>query len=580
MDVLKRAEEWATNELFDEEFRSEIKELINNKNHKEITERFYKDLEFGTGGMRSILGAGPNRINRYTIRRASFAVSLAVKKVSPNPSIAVSYDSRRMSFELATEAAATFAANGVKAYLFETLNPVALLSFSTRYHQAEAGVMVTASHNPPEYNGFKVFWSDGAQVTPPHDQEIVSLYNNNEDFSKIPFMDFDQAIAEGKIVKVGKDVEDAYHQAIKECCLQPDLIKENSEELKIVYTPIHGTGLEPVSRVLREWGFANVHIVKEQAEPNGNFPTVSSPNPENPEALELAVALMKEKNADIVFGSDPDTDRLGVAIPHEGEVVYLNGNQIGLLLLNYILEQKQRLKSLPINPYFVKTIVTSPLQEIVAKHFGVNCYDTLTGFKWICGLVNKLKTTDPDQNFVFGTEESFGYLNHSHIRDKDGVAPLATMAELALHYKKKNMNLIDALDEIYEQHGFSHESLLSLTYPGKEGAEKIARIMEWFRREAKTNLFGHEVDYYDDIKEGKRFRKQKTDDLDLPTSNVLGYYFTDGNRLWLRPSGTEPKIKFYIQIQETEGSLNDKKKRAYEKTDQLLSKIKEISDSI
>lgn len=579
--ALERAKKWAQDQNIDQESRQEIQKLIDQGQTKELVERFYKDLEFGTGGLRSILGAGNNRMNKYNIQKATQALCNVLLNLGEKSlKAALSYDSRRFSFEFAKEAATVFAANGIKAYIYKRLNPVALLSFSVRHHKAHAGVMVTASHNPPEYNGYKVYWSDGAQVTPPHDQNIIDQYNQMQDFSQVKVINFDEAVNEGLIEWVGEDVENEYYKAIYSKAINPEMCQKYGKELKIVYTPIHGTGLIPCTRALKDLGLTNIEVVKEQAQPDSSFPTVKSPNPENPEALSLAVDLMKKTKADIAFGSDPDTDRLGVALFHQNNVEYLNGNQIGVLMLHYILTGLKESGRLPQNSYFVKTIVTSELQAKIAKSFGVATENTLTGFKWICGLMNTIERKHPERNFIFATEESFGYLNHDFVRDKDGVSSVSLMAEMTLWYKRQNMNLIEALDKIYEQYGFSHETLLCLDYEGKEGAEKIGRIMERFRQRKETQICGLEVEELVDYKssQGKKLKSGETFTLSLPKSNVLGHSFSNGNRLFLRPSGTEPKIKFYIMVQENEGSLEDKKKKAKKLTDEIISFLKTEAD--
>ncbi|EQC44595.1 putative phosphoglucomutase [Bacteriovorax sp. BSW11_IV] len=585
LTILDKAQAWASNPYFDEQSRHEIQELINKGDEKELTERFYKDLEFGTGGMRSILGQGLNRINKYTIRKASQALANEVLRAGKEAGktefkIALSYDSRRMSFEFAQEAASVFAGNGIHAYIYKRLNPVALLSFSVRHHNACAGVMVTASHNPPEYNGFKVYWNDGAQVTPPNDKNIINNYYAINDFSTIQFLDFEAGLAKNLIHWVGEDVENAYYKAIHDKVILPELCQKEGSKLKIVYTPIHGTGLIPCTRALTDMGMTNIEVVEEQAKPDSNFPTVSSPNPENPSALKMAVDLMEKTNADIVMGSDPDTDRLGVALKHNGEIHYINGNQIGILMLHYVAKNLKETNRLPSNPYFVKTIVTTPLQDKIATSFGVETFNTLTGFKWICGLMNKLEKTNPEKNFIFATEESFGYLPNNYVRDKDGVHSVTLMAEMALYYKTKGLNLMEALDKIYEEYGFSHESLLNLVYEGKEGSEKISRIMESFRKMNDGQFAGLSVDYLEDYQVSNvvSFTKNESWKLDLPSSNVLGFNLVDGDKIYLRPSGTEPKIKFYIMIQENEGSLEQKKAKAQEKTDKILAFIKDMAN--
>lgn len=586
-EALERANEWANNTYFDEETRNEIKTLLDSQNAQEIEERFYKDLEFGTGGMRSILGVGTNRMNVYNIRKATQALCLEVLEYSKEnnitqPSIAISYDSRRFSFEFAKEAASVMAGNGIKAYIFKRLNPVALLSFSVRHHNSQAGVMVTASHNPPEYNGYKVYWNDGAQVTPPNDQFIIDKFYAIKDFSTIKRIDFEDGLKKDLISWVAEDVENAYYDAILSKTIRPDFCRENGSDLKIVYTPIHGTGLLPCKRALNDLGFSNVEIVKEQAEPDSDFPTVSSPNPENPSALKMAVDLMQETNADIVMGSDPDTDRLGVAHKHDGKIEYLNGNQIGVLMLHYILSNFKGQGKLSDNSYFVKTIVTTPLQDVIAKAFNVEIFNTLTGFKWICGKMNELERTSPEKEFVFATEESFGYLPHTFARDKDGIASVTLMAEVALFYKKQGKSLTEALDSIYEEYGFSKETLVNKVYQGKAGAEKITRIMDHFRSLKPSTLCGLDIQVIEDYLAGMTIdlETNKSTDLNMPKSNVIGYHFKDGSRLYLRPSGTEPKIKFYIMIQVASGSLEEKKKLASDTTEKFLAFIDETTESL
>lgn len=572
-DPIKKAKEWAENPYFDLESRNELQDLFKKNDLKEITERFHSDLEFGTGGLRSIIGFGSNRINKYTIRKATQALANEVLKQNlSNPKVVISYDSRRFSYEFAQETASVLAGNNIKAYLFKKLNPVALLSFAVRSYMASAGVMITASHNPPIYNGYKVYGDDGCQVTPPTDKNIISNYQGIDNFNQVKLLSFEEGLKKGLIDWVSEEVENQYYEKIKSTSVLPSICSEKGNSLKIVYTPIHGTGLIPCQRALTERGFKNILIVKEQSEPDSEFSTVKNPNPEDPKALSLAVELMKKNNADIVFGTDPDTDRLGVAILKNGEVFYPNGNQIGLLMLYYILSNSK----LPKNPYIIKTIVTSELLSEVAKSFNVTTYNTLTGFKWIC---RKLKDLD-EAGFIFGTEESFGYLNHPYVRDKDGVCSVALMAEVALWYKTRGMDLVDGLDEIYTKYGFSHESLLSLDYLGKEGSEKINRIMDFFRANPTLKFLDEEIEMVEDYQAGtvKNLINNSTEVLKLPKSNVLGLNFKSKNKIYLRPSGTEPKIKFYLMIVETEGTLEQKKNKAFERTKKLTNLLKELSD--
>ncbi len=578
-NILEKANTWVNEQTIDQVDRDEVKSLIDAGDHAELTERFYKDLEFGTGGLRAVLGNGSNRVSKYTIRRATQAFSNALLSAFPNsPKVAISFDSRKFSDVFAKEAATVFAANGIKAYLYDHLNPVCLLSYAVRHLDCQGGIMVTASHNPPKYNGYKVYWADGAQVTPPNDQNIIDQYNALTDWSAIKFMDFKEAMDNGMIEWISSEVEDAYYQKVHEKVVNPTLCQEKGRNLKVVYTPIHGTGLIPCTRILTEMGFSEVLVPTEQAEPDHRFPTVTSPNPENPSALKIATDLMRQENADIVFGTDPDTDRLGVAIMDGDEIFYPNGNQIGSLMLYYLLHNLNEQNKLPQNGYFVKTIVTTDLQRKIAESFGVTVENTLTGFKWICGVMKEIEETQPERNFLFATEESFGYMNHSNVRDKDGICSVGLMAELTLWYKERGMNLIDALNELYEKYDFHQEGLLCLDYEGKEGAEKISRIMTHFRENVKSDFNDQKITEIEDYQIRQiRMSDGSTKPLTLPKSNVLGYSFENGDKMYLRPSGTEPKIKFYLMVNEKEGSVDQKKKAASVKIEKLESLIKSIA---
>jgi phosphoglucomutase len=580
-DILKRATQWSEDSTIELPLRQEIQTLINQNNIKELTERFHKDLEFGTGGMRSFYQAGTNRINSVTIRRAAHAVALAVKEAYPNDDlrITLSFDSRHGSKELTEEAALIFAAHGITALMYSRINPVPLLSWSIRYHKAHAGVMLTASHNPKEYNGLKVFWTEGAQVTPPHDHTIINFYNKVQSLAEIPRITLEDAKASEKLIIVNTDVEEAYQQMLLKAAINPKLCRDKGSELKIVFTPIHGTAYIPAKTALEYLGFSKVLIPKEQALPDGDFPTVKSPNPENPSALSMAVELMKQTQSDIVFGSDPDGDRLGIALLHQGEVVYPNGNQIGALMLYYLLENKKKLGTLNPSSYIVKSIVTTPLLEKIATAYDVECFNTLTGFKWICSKMNETEKLSPEKTFLFATEESFGYLHHPHVRDKDGIGSITLAAEMTLWYREMGMNLIEALDHIYERFGYSFETLLSLDYFGLEGAEKINRIMETFRNLPSVEFAAQRIvesqDYQRSIQLNLVTNTKST--LHHPKSNVLGFLFENGDILFLRPSGTEPKIKFYIMIHEAQGTLKEKKSASKKRADIFLEAIQKIA---
>lgn len=577
-----RAKEWANNDYFDADARREIQELIDRDDEKEITERFYKNLEFGTGGIRSILGMGINRINKYTIRKATHALATTVLKNCSNnqPKVAISYDNRKFSLEFAKEAASVLAGNGIQTYVYDRLNPVCALSFAVRHLKTQAGIMITASHNPPEYNGYKVYWDDGAQVTPPHDQEIINAYNSIESFNEIKYLDFQDAVKSEMVHWIGKEIEDEYFKKLRETFINPQTCLEHGEKIKIIYTPIHGTGLIPCTRVLKEMGLTNVLVVPEQAEPDSQFPTVSSPNPENPSAMQMGVDLMKRENADIVLGTDPDTDRLGIALMHNDQLHFPNGNQIGILMLHYILTNLKEQKKLSENSYFLKTIVTTELQSRIAEKFNVKTYNTLTGFKWICKKMRELESSESNSNFLFATEESFGYMTHNFVRDKDGVCAVSIISELTLWYKLQGMTLIDALDKIYEEYGFSKETLLCIDYKGKEGSEKINRIMTHFRNKIDRELAGMEISEIEDYQKSEivNCKNSQSTKIDLPISNVLGYKLVTGDKLYLRPSGTEPKIKFYVMISEAVGTLDQKKLKATEKTNKILDFIQVESE--
>lgn len=568
--VLERAQAWKNNTFIDAEHRDEISKLIQNNDEQELTERFYKDLEFGTGGLRSIAGIGTNRINKYTVRRAAQAMADMVKNHNKEKlSMAISFDSRNFSFEFSREAASVLAANGIKVWIYRRLNPVPMLSFAVRELKCQAGIMITASHNPPEYNGFKAYGPDGGQLIPPLDQEVITNYQKIEDYADIPFMDFEEGLKSEAIQYIPDEVEQKFYDIIKEYSVDQKFCQEQGKDLAVVYTAIHGTGHRPCTTVLEQLGFSNTYSVAEQKEPNGDFPTVTSPNPENPEAMDLGVKYMQENNCDIVFGSDPDTDRLGVAFMKDGKVAYLNGNQIGTLMLEYMIRRHKELGTLKNKSYIVNTVVTSPLQNKIAEENGLGSYKTLTGFKWICGKVNNLQAEDSQRNFFFGTEESFGYLTHPFIRDKDGVGSVAMMAEVALYYKKQGLDLLQAMDRIYEQYGFSQETLINKVYEGKAGAEKIARIMELFRSSVTSEFAGLKLSDTTDLMKNPG---------EYPPSNVLGFHFDEGTHFYVRPSGTEPKIKFYLLVNASEGDLPKKKEVAQTKTNELMRLIDEYAE--
>ncbi len=583
--ILQNATRWGSDPYFSETDRNEIRALLTDveRNELELTERFYRDLEFGTGGLRAPMGVGQNRMNRYNVRRATQAMANNVLKHFGGGSAVISYDSRNFSREFALESAGVFAANGIKAYVFHSLTPTPMLSFAVRYYQARCGVMITASHNPPIYNGFKAFWNDGAQVVPPVDQEIISEYNQLTDWGSIKHMDFNGALECGLGQWTDQQVDDAFYEVIENQVIQDlDLCRNHGKELSIVYTALHGSAEIPCSEAARRLGFSSYYSIPSQAKPDGNFPTVKSPNPEDPKALALAIDSMLKSNADIVFGTDPDGDRLGVVVNNRGVPAILNGNQIGALMIYYVFSSKAAKGNLPPNPLVIKSIVTSPIQNAIVESFGGTVLDTLTGFKWMAGLLRELEEKNSPFNFVFASEESFGYMPHKESRDKDGVSSLALMSEAALFFKQKGMTIVDALDEIYTRFGFFYESLVALDFEGIAGARKIQRIMEHFRNYPEQSFAGEEIVVTEDYASSKLI-DLKTGiqrDIALPKSNVLSFTFASGNRLFLRPSGTEPKIKFYTMVRETQGDLSQKKALALDRVRLIEDKILEICEKL
>ncbi|MBF0299357.1 MAG: phospho-sugar mutase [Oligoflexia bacterium] len=593
--VIEKARKWANEKYFDPESREEIQNLINKhdsgdmKAEGELFDRFYKDVEFGTGGLRCIIGMGSNRMSKYIVRRATQALADVVKKnFNLQLSVAISYDSRRFSYEFACETASVLAGNGITAYIYDKLTPTPMLSYAVRYLKSKAGVMVTASHNPPEYNGYKVYWDDGAQVIPPCDKEIITRYNDISNFNIIKFLPFEEGLKNGLIKYIGKEVVDSYHKAVYDLCFNKQMCKDHGRELKIVYTPIHGTGYVPGVRALETQGTSNILLVQEQINPDSNFSTVPSPNPENPKALKLAVDLMKREKADIAIGTDPDADRLGVVVNHKGEPYYLNGNQVAVLLLHYKLSNLKNDGKLSSDSVVIKSIVTSELQTALAKHYGVKIYSTLTGFKWMCGKLRELEGENPKLHFVFASEESYGYLSLADVRDKDAISAMSLMAEMALFYKvTAKRSLVDALDKIYEEHGLYLETLLSLDYIGIEGEKKIKRIMDLFRNYSKNqkDILGEKIVKIEDwelseerdIQDGNVLRVSI---IDMPKSNVLGFTTEKGNKIYLRPSGTEPKIKFYFMMRDCEKGvdLEHLKLRAQKRATEFEQFFRDLSE--
>ena len=544
-NYLKKYNEWLTDDCFDKETKNELESIRNNEN--EIKDRFYKELEFGTAGLRGVIGAGTNRMNKYTVGRATQGLANFINKMKiENPSVVISYDSRHMSKEFSEITALVLNANGIRVNLFDNLRPVPELSFAVRYLKATAGIMITASHNPPEYNGYKVYWSDGAQIIPPVDKGIIDEVLSIEDFSLIKTMDKDEAISQGLLNYIGSEVDDAFINALKSSCLNPEIIKKEANNVKIVYTPLHGAGNIPVQRILKELGFKNVYVVPEQEKPDGNFPTVSYPNPEDPKAFELALKLAKKVDADVVLATDPDSDRLGVFSKiSNGEYVSYTGNMSALLICEYELSQKRDKGILPNNGAIVTTIVSSELTKAIAQYYGAKVFETLTGFKWIGEKIREFEEKD-SYKYLFGFEESYGCLIAPHARDKDGISAVMALCEATAYYKSKGLSLWDQMIKIYEKYGYYKEGQISIVLKGADGAAEIKNKMSKMRANPPKELAGLDVlevrDYQEHIVKKSNGEIFKTD---LPTSNVLYYELS-----WccVRPSGTEPKIKFYMGV--------------------------------
>ena len=562
MDYRENYKHWLEDDYFDEATKEELRGIASDE--KEIEERFYTELEFGTAGLRGVIGAGTNRMNVYTVRKATQGLANYILKVGGEKrGVAIAYDSRHMSPEFADVSALCLAANGIKAYVFESLRPTPELSYAVRKLGAIAGINITASHNPPEYNGYKVYWEDGAQITPPHDTGIMDEVKAVKDYSDTKTMDKDAAIAAGLYQTIGADIDDPYIAELKKLVIHQDAIDAVGGELKIVYTPLHWTGNIPVRRVLKELGFANVYVVPEQELPNGDFPTVSYPNPEAAEAFELGLALAKKVDADLILATDPDADRLGVYVKDAktGEYHSLTGNMSGCLIGDYIIGQKKELTGLPADGAFVKSIVSTNMADAIAKYYGIELIEVLTGFKFIGQKILEFETTGKG-TYLFGMEESYGCLPGTYARDKDAVAASMMLCEAAAYYKTKNMTLWDAMIQMYERYGYYKDEVTSITLKGMEGLEKIQEIMNNLRANAPKEIGGYQVtavrDYKNDTITDTASGAVKA--TGLPSSNVLYYELTDDAWVCVRPSGTEPKVKFYFGIKGT--SLEDADRKA------------------
>lgn len=546
--VTERAQVWL-GEGYDAETRAEVQRLLEQEDKTELIDAFYRDLEFGTGGLRGIMGVGTNRMNIYTVGAATQGLSNYLKKEFaelPQIKVVIGHDSRNNSRKFAEISADIFSANGIKVYLFESLRPTPEMSFAIRELGCQSGIILTASHNPKEYNGYKAYWNDGAQMISPHDKNTIAEVNKVAGIEDIKFQGNPELIE-----VIGQEIDDIYVSKIKELSLSPDLVARNSD-MKIVYTPIHGTGVKLVPAALRAFGFTNIINVPEQDIPDGNFPTVASPNPEEPAALNMAIEKGKEVDADIIMASDPDADRLGVAVKNDkGEFVLINGNQIAILLLNYIMTRSREMGTLKGNEFIVKTIVTSELIKTIADKNDIKCYDCYTGFKWIASVIREL---EGKERYIGGGEESYGFLVEDFVRDKDAVSAIPMMAEAAAWAKENGKTVYEMLQDIYVKYGFSKEKGISVVRKGKSGAEEIEAMMKNFRANPISEIAGSKVILIKDFAtlKGTDVLAGETFILDMPTTaNVIQYFTEDGTKVSIRPSGTEPKIKFYVEVRGT-----------------------------
>ena len=544
---------WLDNPYFDEDTKAELKSIAGDD--KEIEDRFYTELEFGTAGLRGVIGAGMNRMNIYTVRKATQGLANYIKKVGKEAQgVAIAFDSRRMSPEFADEAALCLAANGIKAYVFESLRPTPELSYAVRKLGCTAGINITASHNPPEYNGYKVYWEDGAQITPPHDKGIMDEVKAVTDFATVKTMEKEEAKKSGLYEVIGAAIDDAYIAELKKLVVHQDAIDQVKDTLKIVYTPLHGTGNIPVRRVLKELGFQNVYVVPEQEKPDGEFPTVSYPNPEAEEAFVLGLAMAKKLDADLVLATDPDADRLGVYVKDSktGEYHSLTGNMSGCLIGDYVIGQRKEREGLPKDGAFIKSIVSTNMADAIAKYYGIQLVEVLTGFKFIGQKMLEFETKGTG-TYLFGMEESYGCLTGTYARDKDAVVASMTLCEAAAYYKTQGKTLWDAMIDMYEKYGYYKDDVKAITLRGIEGLEKIQTILETLRADAPKEIGGYKVlkvrdykkDTITDLADGK------VTSTGLPASNVLYYELEDDAWVCVRPSGTEPKVKFYYGIKGT-----------------------------
>ena len=574
MDYLKKYNEWLDSNEIDEETKEELKKIKNNE--EEIKDRFYKDLEFGTAGLRGVVGAGTNRMNKYTVGKATQGLAnYIIKNNAQDRGVAVAYDSRHMSVEFSRLACLILNANGIKTYRFESLRPTPELSYTVRKLNCVSGIVITASHNPPKYNGYKVYWEDGAQISYPVDDEITKEVNSITSYSEIKQLQEEEAVEKGLYNTIGEEIDNNYIQYLKSISLNPEIIKKEANNLKIVYTPLHGTGRKLAERILKELGFSKVYTVKEQAEPNGDFPTVAYPNPEDPAAFDLALKIAKEVDADIVIANDPDADRIGLHVKDSktGEYVLFNGNMIGLTVADYLITQKREKGLLDKNSALIKTIVSSNMTDRICEKNSVALFEVLTGFK---NIAAKIKEFEENNTYkcIMGFEESYGCLVGDEVRDKDGIAALMLLSEAAAFYKNKGLTLLDNMEEMYEKYGYYKESQIAIVLEGADGAQKIKNMMEDLRINFPEIISDNKVLKIRDYLNGtiKNIKESKTEKGELPKSNVL--YFELENDYWVavRPSGTEPKIKFYMGVKGSD--LEDAEDKLNKLTDGVRKLIK------
>ena len=574
MDYLKEYEKWCTEPSFDEETKKELLEIKGND--EEIKDRFYKELEFGTAGLRGVIGMGTNRMNKYTVGKATQGLAnYIIEQGTQDKGVAISYDSRRMSDEFSLQTALILNANGIKTYLFEKLRPVPELSFAVRQLGCTAGIMITASHNPPKYNGYKVYWDDGSQIVAPRDKDIIAKVRAISDFKEIKTITKEEAIEKGLFNVVGTEMDDKYINTLKSLVLNPEIVKEEGKKLKIVYTPLHGTGNTVTSRLLKELGFENVYVVPEQEKPDGNFPTVDYPNPEDKKAFKLALELAKKVDADVVLANDPDADRLGIYAKDTktGEYMTYTGNMSALLIAEYRISQMKEKGLLPAYGMFITTIVSSELAKAIAKNYGLECIEVLTGFKNI-GAVIKKAEEKKDKTYVFGFEESYGCLIGDYARDKDGISAVMSLCEAAAYYKSKGMTLWDQMMKIYEKYGFYKEDQVSIVLEGADGAEKIKSMMTNMRNNLPEKIGKYKVIEFKDVEldEIKNLITGEQRKTGLPKSNVLYYELENNAWCCVRPSGTEPKIKLYMGVKAD--SMESAEKDLEELKDAMVKLVK------